>query len=330
MLFGMTNRITAVILLAVATALGQSAPPPKAPPEDESQVIRVEVDLVNIFFSVRGKKGTYVPNLQKGDFDLFENGKPQDIKFFSRETDLPLTIGLLVDVSRSQEALIEVEKSASLKFFSQVLRPKDMAFIISFGSDSDLLQDFTNSPTLLERGLSGLRVRGGVSGVITPSTVPTPGGGRGTVLYEAIWLAAKDKLRREVGRKAIVVISDGVDVGSRLKLEQAIEEAQRSDTIIYSVLFEDPRYTYYQGMSGSGPMKKMAEETGGRMFRVDRGTSLDAIYKQIEEEMRSQYTLGFTSSNPEKDNTFRKIEIKPRDKDFRVQARKGYYASTPE
>lgn len=329
MVLRMVQRwMTLPLLAALALPAPAQAPPPGPPPEDDTPIIRVDVELVNIFFSARERRGSYVPGLEAADFEVLEDGKRQEIKFFARETDLPLTLGLLVDVSRSQERLIETEKRASERFFSQVLGKKDMAFLISFGSDTDLLQDYTNSPGLLRRGLEQLRVAGGVSGVYTPSTVPVPGGGRGTVLYDAVWLAAKEKLRREVGRKAIILITDGVDVGSRVKLAEAIEEAQRSDAIIYSVLFEDPRYTSaaFGGFSGEGAMKRMAEETGGRMFRVDRRNSLEQIYEQIAEEMRTQYVLGYTSSNPNKDGSFRRVEVKPKDRNIRIQARKGYYA----
>jgi VWFA-related protein len=318
------------ILAAAMPPLCASAqtPPAAPPPEDDTPVIRVDVELVNIFFSARERKGNYVRGLEAADFEVYEDGKRQEIKFFARETDLPLTIGLLVDVSRSQERLIETEKRASERFFERVLRPKDMAFLISFGPDTDLLQDSTSSPGLLRRGLEQLRVTGGVGGVYTPSTVPIPGGGRGTVLYEAVWLAAKDKLRREVGRKAIILITDGVDVGSRVKIGEAIEEAQRSDAIIYTILFEDPRYTsaMFGGASGEGAMKRMAEETGGRMFRVDRRHTLEQIYDQIAEEMRTQYALGYTPTNPARDGSFRRVEIKPKDRNIRIQARKGFYA----
>lgn len=328
MLLRMADRLSIsplmLALLLSVPGLGQT--PPAGPPEDDTPVIRVDVELVNLFFSARERKGNYVAGLEATDFEVLEDGKRQEIKFFARETDLPLTLGLLVDVSRSQESLIETEKRASERFFEQVLRPKDMAFIISFGSDTELLQDYTSSAGLLRRGLEQLRVAGGVSGVYTPSTVP--GGGRGTVLYDSVWLAAKEKLRREVGRKAIVLITDGVDVGSRVKMGEAIEEAQRSDAIIYTILFEDPRYTsaFFGGVSGEGAMKRMAEETGGRLFRVDRRNSLEQIYAQIAEEMRTQYVIGFTSSNPNKDGTFRRVEIKPKDRNIRIQARKGYYA----
>jgi VWFA-related protein len=317
------------ILAGAQPPQGQKPRPEAKPEEDQGPTIKVDVDLVNLFFSVRDKKGAYLSSLTKDDLEIYEDGKRQEPRYFSRETDQPLTIGLLVDVSRSQEALIEEERRASFKFFSQVLRKKDMCFIISFGADSELLQDYTNSLPLLQQGLGQLRLNAGTGGMSpTGSPVPIPGGSRGTVLYESVWLAAKEKLRSEVGRKALVVITDGNDVGSRIKIDKAIEEAQRSDTIIYSVLFEDPRYTSWQygGMSGEGPMRRMAEETGGRVFRVDRKNSLEDIYNTIQQEMRSQYAAAYTPTNPAKDGTFRRIELRAKNKDTKVQVRKGYYS----
>lgn len=317
--------------LAAAAQAPKSGPPrPQPPPaaEETDQTIRVDVDLVNLYFSVRDKRGAYVGTLTKEDLDIFEDGKKQEVKVFTRETDQAITVGLLVDVSRSQEALIEEERRASFRFFSQVLRKKDLAFIISFGADTELLQDLTNSLPLLQKGLGSIRLNAGAGGGPTPSTIPIPTGMRGTVLYEAVWLAAQDVLRKEVGRKALVIITDGVDVGSRIKIEKAIEEAQRSDAIIYAVLFEDPRYTSWQygGFSGEGPMRRMAEETGGRIFRVDRRTSLEDIYKIIQDELRSQYAAAYTPTNPARDGTFRRVEIRPKDRNLKAQVRKGYYA----
>ena len=317
-------------LLLAASCVAQAPPPKPKPVEDDaSQTIKVDVDLVNIFFSVRDKKGAYIANLTQNDVEFLEDGKRQALKYFTRETDLPLTIGLLVDVSRSQEALIEAERAASHRFFSQVLGKKDMAFVISFGADSELLQDYTNSLALLRKGLGGLRLNAGVGGYSpTGSPVPVPGGGRGTVLYDTVWLAAEEKLRSEVGRKAMVVITDGNDVGSRIRIEKAIEAAQRSDAIIYTVLFEDPRYTsgYYGGTSGEGPMRKMAEETGGRLFRVDRRNTLESIYATIQQEMRSQYAAAYRPANQERDGSFRRLEVHASNKDYKVQVRRGYYA----
>jgi len=319
-------------LLLAALWVGYAAwasSPDQPPPPPDDQVIRVEVRLVNLFFSVRDRKGGYVSTLGKEDFEIYEDGKKQEIRFFSRETDQPLTLGLLVDVSRSQEALVEVERRASARFFERVLRPKDMAFLISFGVDAELLQDYTSSPVLLAKALDRLRLNAGVSGMSpTGSPVPLPGGPRGTVLYDAVWLACREKMRGEVGRKALVVITDGVDVGSRVKLQEAIEEAQRADVIVYAVLFEDPRYTSWQygGVSGESAMRRMAGETGGRVFRVSRRESLDDIYDTIQTELRSQYSAAYAPLNQARDGSFRRIEVKVKNRDYRVQVRRGYYA----
>jgi VWFA-related protein len=292
--------------------------------QEAEEVLRVDVDLVNLLFSVRDKKGALVGNLEKEDFTVFEEGKQQTIKHFTRETDLPLTLGLLVDVSRSQENLIEVEKHAAQQFFTKVLRPKDMAFLIGFGSEAELLQDSTNSVKLLRAGLDQLRLSVPTPDVFHPGPVPTSKK-RGTILYDAIYLAANEKLKGEVGRKAIVVITDGVDMGSRLSLSEAIASAHRADTIIYSIYYTDPRYAYFGG--GDSELKKMSEETGGRMFRVDRKKTLDDIFNQIQEEMRSQYSIVYTPSNTARDGSFRKLEVKTARKDLKVQVRKGYYAT---
>jgi VWFA-related protein len=295
---------------------------------DEETILRVDVDLVNIFFSVRDKKGTLIADLNRDETQVFEDGKQQEIRHFTRESDLPLTIGLLVDVSRSQENLIEVEKHAAGEFFTQVLRPKDMAFAIAFGTDAELLQDSTNSVPLLKRSLDSLKVSAapyaGVFG--NPGPVPTASQPRGTILYDAVYLAAQEKLRHEVGRKAIIVITDGIDMGSRISLREAIEAAQKSDAIIYSIQYIDPGAYGYFGVS-DGDLKKMSEETGGRMFRVGRKDTLGEIFDQIQNEMRTQYALAYSPTNAKKDGGFRKLEIKTTRKDLKVQARKGYFAS---
>ena len=287
--------------------------------------------MVNVLASVRDKHNALIPNLSKDDFTVFEDGKPQPIKYFTRETDLPLTIGLLVDVSRSQEFLIDIERRAATEFFGDVLRKKDMAFLISFGEESELLQDFTNSVKLLNEGLQRLRVSSGVGG-LHPGPVPTMSQPRGTVMYDAVYLAATDRLRSEVGRKVIVLITDGVDQGSRLTRNQAIEAAQKGDAVIYSIYYVDPRAygPFGGGGGGEGELRKMSDETGGRVYKVDRKHTLEAVFKELQEEMRSQYAIGYTPLNDQKDGSYRKVEIKLANKELKAQARKGYYAIKPE
>jgi VWFA-related protein len=297
--------------------------------QDDTTTLKVEVNLVNILFNVRDKKGGLVGNLNKDDFKVFEDGKEQEVKYFNRETDLPLTIGLLIDVSASQMNLIEIEKNAAYQFFGTVLRKQDLAFLISFGEDAELLQDYTNSPKLLRAGLNGLQVSSGVGGV-GPGPVPTISQPRGTVLYDAVYLAAADQLKGQVGRKVLVLITDGEDEGSRYKISQAIEAAQKADSLIYGFYYVDRRFYMSRGMvfggSSDSALRQMSEDTGGHVFHIDNHLTLQQAFDELQEEMRSQYAIGYTPSNPTKDGTFRKLEIKTTNKDWKVQARKGYYA----
>jgi VWFA-related protein len=324
-----TARVFFLGSLALSLALAQ--PAPEQPP-----TIKVEVDIVNIFCSVRDKRGGFVSNLTKDDFTVFEDGKQQTVKYFTRETDLPLTLGMMVDVSGSQERLIDTERNAAGQFFSQVLRKKDMAFLISFGAEAELLQDLTNSPRLLRSALDQLRLNAGATG-IGPGPVPTISQPRGTILFDAVYLAANEKLRGEVGRKGMVLITDGIDQGSRVKISEALGAAQRADAIIYSIYYVDPG-AYQRGGGGiwiggapsNSDLKRMSEETGGHLFRVDRKHTLQDIFKELQEELRSQYAIGYTPGNANKDGGFRRLEIRVRDKDMKVQARKGYFAIKPE
>jgi VWFA-related protein len=314
------------ILFALLLGTGLTAQEP---------TIKVDVDLVNVLCSVRNKGGGLVGNLEKKDFTVFEDGKQQEIKYFTRETDLPLTIGLLVDTSKSQERLIDIERRAAYEFFSKVLRKKDEAFLIQFGAEAELLQDSTSSPKLLQKGLDQLRLSVPLGG-LHPGPVPTQQNLAGTILYDAVYLAANEKLKGEVGRKAMVLITDGVDTGSKISRDRAIEAAQKADAIIYSIYYVD-RAAYgfgtfgtFGGGGGEGELRRMSAETGGAVFHVDRGHTLDDIFREIQDEMRSQYSLAYAPTNAKKDGTFRKIEVRASSRDFKVQTRKGYYAIEPE
>ena len=340
----MTRRECGLLLAGLAGSglLPAHAQPPPQDDQDtsgSSTVIRVDVDLVNILFTVHKKKGgALVPGLEKDDFRLYEEGKEQTISRFTRESNLPLTLGLLIDISASQGNLIDIERQAASEFFSAVIRPKDEAFLISFGRDTELLQDLTESPRALKsalRDLKGDEVGGpGMqTGPIatTPGTVPDMGPPKGTLLYDAVYLAANEKLKSEVGRKAMVLITDGEDQGSYYKRDQAIEAAQRANAIIYSIYYVDRSFYWSAGMGfgggGEGDLKKMSDQTGGRVFVVDKNHTLQDVFKEIQAEMRNQYAIGYTPKNTARNGEFRKIEIKVRDKDDIVQARKGYYAT---
>jgi VWFA-related protein len=323
-----SNGRLALVVLVLTLIAPPAVPQEKQKPaEDLPPPIKVEVNLVNLLASVRDKRGGLISNLNKGDFTVTEDGKAQTIKYFTRETDLPLTIGLLVDVSRSQETLIESEKQASLQFFSEVLRKKDMAFLISFGEEAELEQDFTNTIRLLNRALNGLRISGPAGG-LHPGPVPTVGQPRGTVLFDAVYLAAKEKLQSEVGRKAIVLMTDGVDQGSRLKVGDAVEAAQRADAVVYGIYYFDPRaYGGFFGHPSDSDLQRMANETGGHVFKVDRKRTLSDVFKELQDEMRSQYAIGYTPTNEARDGGYRRVEVRVNNKELKVQTRKGYYAS---
>jgi len=298
--------------------------------QDPEPTIKVDVNIVNILFTVRDKRGGLIGNLNKSDFTLDEDSKPQDIKYFTRETDLPLTIGLLIDVSRSQENLIEIEKNAAYQFFGSVLRAKDEAFLISFGSEAELLQDYTNSPRLLRAGLDGLKVNS-LGGGLHPGPVPTISQPRGTILYDAVYLASAEQLKGQVGRKVLILITDGEDQGSRYDIKAAIEAAQKADAVIYGIYYVDRGFYAQNGVMFGGvsdsALRRLSEETGGHVFHVDRKESLQDIFKEIQDEMRSQYAIGYTPTNSKQDSTFRRIDIHTTNKDWKVQARKGYYAT---
>ncbi len=333
----------AVALLPLTVALSwliagtpQSAQPPAPQAPNPSSTIKVNVDLVNILFTVRAKKGgQLIPNLEKNDFTVYEDGKQQAIQRFSRETDLPLTLGLLIDISASQERLIDIERQAAAGFFSSVIRQKDEAFLISFGKSTDLLQDYTNSPRLLTSAMQDLRGDGQTPMIgrvpVNTGPVPTIGTPKGTLLFDAVYLASDEKLKQEVGRKALILITDGEDQGSTYDRRAAIEAAQRSDAIIYSIYYVDRGFyaAYGMGFGGGGEsdLRKMSEETGGHVFTVSSKHPLNEVFTEIQNELRNQYSIGYESSNPNRDGSFRHIEINVDNPNDRVQARNGYYAT---
>lgn len=284
----------------------------------QDPVIRVDVQLVNITFTARNKQGGLVGNLTKDDFTVFEDGKPQQINRFERDTDLPLTIGLLVDISGSMYNVIGTGKRAASEFFRKVLRPKDLAFLITFGSELELMQDLTSSQTALDRSLSQVEGQRPTR-VMTQGPVPTTP--RGTRLFDAVYLAAEEKLRHEAGRKVIVLLTDGADQGSFYKPADALKQAHLSDSVVYSFFYYEPMYG-----SDEGALKRLSADTGGRVFDVTRRGGLDQAFQQLQEEMRSQYALSYSPTNDKRDGAFRRVEIKPRDNNLRVQARRGYYA----
>ena len=333
-----------VTLLSLPAAAQTSPAPAAATPatadaqsQDQSvETLKVNVEVVQLFFNVKDKHGALIPNLTKENFDLFEDGQPQTIKYFKAESDLPLTLGILIDSSGSQMRVLDMEKTVGGSFLENTLRPKDEAFVISFDVDINLLQDFTNSISRLKHALNEAKINtGGVScsgGPIGPQgPIPCSSTGpRGTALYDAVYLASHDELSHEVGRKAMILLTDGQDEGSRLKIKDAIEAAQKADAICYVLLIADRGFYGFGnfGYNGDSDMKKLTQETGGRVIEVgNKIEKLRQAFDQISQELRSQYNIGYTPTNTTRDGSFRKVDIKPKQGDYKIQARSGYYAT---
>jgi VWFA-related protein len=369
--------LSAIAVLAFGTAMAQSSGEVQtnnhsvaaASSSDQPvTTMSVQVKVVNVLATVRDKHGKIVNSLTRDDFSLTEDGRPQTLKYFARETDLPLTLGLLVDTSMSQRRVLSEERDASQSFLAQVLREdKDRAFVIHFDREVELLQDLTSSHEQLRAALESLqtpqftRTSGGGSN--DPGSGSGRGSGRhggGTLLYDAVYLASDELMRKQPGRKAVIVLSDGVDMGSKESLESAIESAQRANTIVYSILFKDDE-AYGNGGGGygrtgisipgiggpgmgrggmGGPgrggrrfpeehadgkkvLERISKETGGRLFQVSKKEPVNQIYSQIQEELRNQYSLGYTpnAAGP----GYHKIQVAATKKDLIVQARDGYY-----
>jgi VWFA-related protein len=316
--------------MLVSAVLTCAAAAQSANQQDDQNVptFKANVNVVNLFFNVKDKHNTLIPNLTKDSFQVFEDGKPQTIKYFNANTDLPLTLGMLIDTSGSQMQVLPMEQEIGAAFLSEVLQKKDLAFVINFDLDADLVQDFTNSSHELRVALNKVKINappcGGAPG-LGGGPLPSSCNG-GTVLYDAVYLAAQEKLRQEVGRKALIVLTDGQDEGSKLKIQDAIEAAQKSDAIVYVLLIADRGFYGGIGYGGDSAMKKLAEQTGGRVINVgNNDKKLKEAFDQIASEMRSQYNIGYTPTNNKQDGSFRKIEIKTKE-GYKVQSRSGYYA----
>ena len=316
---------------------GQEAPSPSGPPppshapavpqnDTDAPTINVNVNLVNLYFSARDKNG-FITNLAKSDCSLAEDKTPQIIKNFTQEKNLPLTIGILLDTSGSQQNVLPLEQQSGATFLREVLTSKDEAFLISFDINVDLLADYTNRASEIKHALDKATINTGAgTGSVTGNANP-----RGTLLYDAVFLAANEKLRVEAGRKIIVMLTDGGDQGSQETLKTATEAAQKANAIVYVILIAD--HAFYGGGfginladSGARDMEQLARDTGGRVINVgNNGKRLEDAFNQIQEELRTQYLLSYTPTNLKADGTFRKIELGC-GKSLKVQTRKGYYA----
>ncbi len=278
-----------------------------------------DVKVVSVLATVRTKKGELVRNLEKPDFTIAEDGRPQNIRYFARQSDLPLTIGLMVDTSASQQKVLEAERTSSYRFIDQVLREdRDQIFIMQFDSGVQLRQPLTSSRRKLDEVLPYVDTQ-------TRRELIETGGG-GTLLFDAVLKASKEVMSTRTGRKALIVLSDGVDVGSQSTIVQAIEAAQRADTLIYSILFSDAGAYGIFNRDGRGALVRMSKETGGGFYEVSRKLGIEQIFALLEDELRSQYNLGYVSDQPVTISEFRKIQVATRQKGLQVQARERYWA----
>ena len=292
------------------------------PAQDGDAIFSTGVKIVNTLATVQNKSGKLINDLPKEEFQLLEDGRPQVIKYFSQQSDLPLTLGLMVDTSMSQTRVMDAERGASMRFLEQMFREnKDHVFLMQFDMVIQMRQALTASLKPLYEVLPF---------VDTPTRQELMNGGSaGTLLFDAVVKASTDVMKPMQGRKALIVLSDGVDVGSEAHVQDAIEAAQRSDTLIYSIEFSDA--TFYGshllgGNEGRNALMKLAAETGGGFFSVSKKLSIEQIFAIIEAELRSQYSIGYVSDKPCTISEFRKIQLNVKQKGLMVQARAKYWA----
>jgi VWFA-related protein len=315
-----------------APATGAAQPEPQAQSNQPAQAqqqgpqgpLQVQTNVVNVFATVRNKQHGIVNDLNKEDFKITEDGVEQKVEFFAKEVNIPITLGLLIDTSASMDRMIDAEQDAASRFLREVMRPKDEAMVITFDFDVDLLADFTQDTSVLSSAIRRARVNSvGGGGVVTPGTIPQGNNSGGTDLYDAIYLACHDELATEAGRKGVIILTDAEDTGSKLRMQDAIEAAQRSDAVIHVLLISDRMATFG---TGPGVARRMADDTGGRVIDVHNEKSLEKAFDEISEELRSQYVLGYYPTNLKRDGTFRKIQVNVNRPDVKILARKGYYA----
>jgi len=307
LLFILFCCLTGGQLFAQEAAGGSAA---STQPTGDQSRIQVRVELVNVLTTVTDKKNRLVTDLTKDDFRVFEDGKPQEIRFFSRETDLPLRIGMLIDTSNSVRDRLHFEQEAAIDFLNAVLRPgKDLAFVVAFDVETQMVQDYTDDMEKLSSAIQGLQA-GGV-----------------TSLFDAVFFACKEKLYvfpppEPYLRRVMIIISDGQDNQSVHTREEALSMAQRAEVTIYTIS------TNRSGAEGKGDkvLSRLAEVTGGHAFVPFEPSDLAANFQEIARELRSQYSLAYVSTNLAHDGTFRKITVQPVGKNLQARSKDGYWA----
>lgn len=311
---------------------------PTPPPDPEDEEIRVDTEVVNVLFTALDKDRRLLLGLKKEDVKIIEDGKTQEIVAFSRQVDLPMSLAILIDTSISQQRTLPEEKAAAISFVESFIRPaKDEVAVISFTGESTLEQGMTNNLQRLRRAIDKVEFvppAGYIGGgVLAPGTPPISGTGTqvagSTAIWDSIWVTSEEILgpAPEKTRRAIILLSDGYNTSGKKKLEEAILAAQKSEAVIYSVGIGD---NFYDGVDENA-LKKISERTGGRAFFPKDEVELRRAFKQIEEEMRSQYLLAYEPNNQQPDGSYRKIEIQLVNPEMTKQKvklthRQGYFA----
>jgi len=324
------SLVSPVLLLSASAGQSkdqkQQTKKPEQEKKPEEQSLKLGTSLVTVPFNVTNKQNRYINDLTKDDIEILEDNKPQEVFSFERQTDLPITIAMLIDISLSQQYTLRDEVMAGQQFFRKVLRPnKDTAAVITFENEADLLQNLTSSLEKVQRALERVRISaaaGRLGGAGTPPINDSNAGS--TAMYDAIYAVSSDLLRREAGRRVIILVTDGDDTSSKIKMKEAIEQAWRSEIICYAIGIGDP----YHFHIATGVLKKICEDTGGRAFFPRTREDQDVAYAKIDEDLRSQYVLAYEPSNETKDGSFRTIQMRIKNqKDLTVRHRRGYFAA---
>jgi Ca-activated chloride channel family protein len=317
------GRPTRACLLVAGLGILTLGAPPGVTLGRSQEPIRVKVNFVNVAFVARDARGALVDNLTEDDVDVVEDAIPQKIAFFSRGADVPLTLGLVVDASGSQDHFSKQHKNDLEVFFKDVLGPKDRVFLVGFGNHIRLVSDFSQSGgDLLEQWKQYQKSTGKF-----PELGPRESRDLGTAFYDSIFYSVTEKLARENGRRAILLFSDGEDNSSSHDMMTAIETAQRENVVVYAIRYTDKEHGKLTARNkyGISVMERVARETGGA--HVDAETTDAHVYfRQIAEELRTSYELGYYPTDPLKDDSFRKIVIKPKREGVKVRAKTGYFS----
>ena len=304
-------------------------PQQQAPIPEMQHPLKVQVEMVHLYATVRDRHGEIVPNLTADNFRVFEDGQQQKIAYFNRSANLPLTLAILIDTSGSQQSLLPQEQVAAKRFLKLVLKPKDLALVMSFDTQVNMLADFTTSLSVLDSAIDRAKINAPVSsGVITPGTFPTGNKITGTDFYDAVYLASRDKLAGQSGRKAIIALTDAQDYGSNETENDAIQAAQLANAVIHVVLVADP-WEYINmgtGYIGGEVAQRMANQTGGVVIRAHTEKQMDKAFTELSQELRSQYVIGYYPTNEAHNGTFRKVRIETTPQHYHVLTRAGYYA----